>query len=74
MVTKIVELSRTDIQTMIKIADYFNITVDFLIGHKMRVDDAATIEEETLLTLYRNLTPELKASIMTIIKNIKVSS
>lgn len=46
-----------DYSTLIKIADYFHVTTDFLLGHKV---DANTLthSEELLLHLFRTLNKE----------------
>lgn len=43
-----------DYRTLVRIADYFGVTVDYLLGH----DPAAAQEDEAaLLSLYRTFTP-----------------
>lgn len=46
-----------DYSTLIKIADYFHVTTDFLLGHKVDAD-ALTHNEELLLHLFRTLNRE----------------
>lgn len=65
-----------DIGTLIQIADYFHITVDYLIGHitdpnSALAEDVLNLnkEEITLLQNYRSLSKEEKESIRLIIKN-----
>lgn len=65
-----------DIDTLIKIADYFQVSVDFLIGHSMNSvsqapaeDWTLTREETSLLKDYRQLSREEKDSIRLILKN-----
>lgn len=47
-----------DYNTLLKIADYFHVSADTLLGHKF--DSKLTRDEETLLALYRSLTLEQK--------------
>lgn len=65
-----------DLDTLIKIADYFQVSVDFLIGHSMNFtnqapaeDWALTREETSLLKDYRQLSREEKDSIRLVLKN-----
>ena len=46
-----------DYSTLIKIADYFHVTTDFLLGHKVK-EDTLTHNEELLLHLFRTLNRE----------------
>lgn len=47
-----------DYNTLLKIADYFHVSTDVLLGHN--IDSNLTRDEETLLALYRSLTLEQK--------------
>jgi len=47
-----------DYNTLIKIADYFHVTTDFLLGHT--IDNDLTQEEILLITTFRALTEEQK--------------
>lgn len=47
-----------DYNTLIKIADYFHVTTDFLLGHS--ADNCLTQEEILLLNTFRALTEEQK--------------
>lgn len=65
-----------DIDTLIKLADYFGTTVDFLIGHPTSSDTAGspvepllTKEEITLIENYRNISKEERESIHLVLKN-----
>lgn len=65
-----------DIDTLIKIADYFQVSVDFLIGHSINSvsqppaeDWVLTREETSLLKDYRQLSREEKDSIRLVLKN-----
>ena len=50
-----------DIATLVRIADYFGVTIDFLVGHKQISDTGQSIswlmseDEITVITKYRNL-------------------
>lgn len=46
-----------DYNTLVKIADYFHITTDFLLGHKVK-GNTLTHNEELLLHLFRTLNRE----------------
>lgn len=46
-----------DYNTLLIIADYFHVTTDFLLGHKVSAD-ILTHDEELLLHLFRSLTPD----------------
>ena len=48
-----------DYETLKKLADYFGVTVDYLIDHSCGL--AADHGEDELLRIYRSLTPVLKA-------------
>ncbi len=63
-----------DIDTMIKIADYFETSVDYLIGHstlRRRIEAteeyALNAEEGRLVEQYRKLSPKQRESIMSVI-------
>lgn len=45
-----------DYTTLVKIADYFHVTTDFLLGHGIK--DKLTHKEEILLNIFRTLTEE----------------
>lgn len=45
-----------DFETLKKLADYFNVSVDYLINHKSAKADS--ILENELITVFRTLTPE----------------
>ncbi len=47
-----------DYNTLIQIADYFHVSIDYLLDHQIHSD--ITHEEETLLNIFRSLTPEQK--------------
>ncbi len=47
-----------DFETLKALADYFKVSVDYLIGHPS--GEANNIEEENLLCIYRALSPEQK--------------
>lgn len=46
-----------DYNTLIRLADYFHVTTDFLLGHKVK-GDTLTHSEELLLHLFRTLNRE----------------
>ncbi len=56
-----------DIKMLMKIADHFGVSVDFLIGHTTK--DDATAEETTLVSKYRLLTKSEQDSILAVIDN-----
>lgn len=45
-----------DYSTLIKISDYFHVSIDFLLGHETELE--ITHEEETLINIFRTLTAE----------------
>lgn len=47
-----------DYETLMRIADYFHVTTDFLLGHSQAA--ALSHEEELLLRIFRSLTKEQK--------------
>ena len=47
-----------DYSTLIRIADYFQVSIDFLLSHKY--NSPITHDEETLLRIFRSLTAEQK--------------
>lgn len=59
---------RADIQTLIRFADYFHVTLDYLLGREQPVQDciAETLskEEKELIQIYRSLNGKGKDSIM----------
>lgn len=66
------QLIEPDISTLIKLADFFGTTVDYLIGHKSTTQNEftpLTEEETTLINLYRNLKKNEKNSILMVINN-----
>ena len=65
-----------DLQTLIRFADFFHVSVDYLIGYSdipARLDsmdeETETEDEARTLTLYRQLTPQEKHSIKLILQN-----
>lgn len=59
--------TQPDHDTLIKIADYFEVSVDFLIGHTAVRDPSAA--EMEFLEKYRLLSPEEQASIRMVVDN-----
>jgi transcriptional regulator with XRE-family HTH domain len=47
-----------DYDTLVRISDYFHVSVDFLLDHN--VNNSLTHSEEQILNLYRSLTPDQK--------------
>ena len=47
-----------DFNTLIRIADYFHVSTDFLLGHS--IDTQYTKDEEILLNIFNSLTDEQK--------------
>lgn len=67
-----------DIATLIRIADFFHTSVDYLIGHSNNRDIGATVysaaltpDELNLINNYKHLTPKEKQSICMIIENYR---
>ena len=65
-----------DLSTLIAIADYFYVTVDYLIGHVMASDKNSKMlslssDEIALINDYRFLSPKEKESILMILDNYK---
>lgn len=64
-----------DISALIKLADYFETSVDYLVGHVppsedgIAVDVEPTKEEAELIRNYRRLSKEEKESIQFVLKN-----
>lgn len=65
-----------DIDTLIRIADYFETSVDYLIGHtdiRRKLERVSPHElnesESTLISCYRRLNPKQRAAIHTLIKS-----
>lgn len=65
-----------DISTLAKLADYFDITIDYLVGHVPCPAQDSTVEELeltkpeiALIYNYRNLSKDEKSSVQLIIKN-----
>lgn len=61
-----------DIETLMKMADYFCVSVDYLIGHSDEHGaDVSSIsaDEAKLINNFRSLTPKQRESIVLIIKN-----
>lgn len=65
-----------DISTLMQLADYFCVSVDYLIGHLEQTDSSMTEnvitpnkEEISIINGYRKLSKEEKESIRLVIKN-----
>ena len=60
-----------DIETLIRIADYFSTSIDYLVGHGERDAGSQIISDSEfeLLFNYRNLTQKQKNSILLVIEN-----
>lgn len=61
------EKNKPDPDTLWKLADYFGVTIDYLLGREpesglvyVHTDPPLTDDEKALLNIYRNITPELK--------------
>ena len=67
------QLIEPDISTLIKLADYFDTTVDYLIGRdkqeEQSVKEDINTEEASLIKSFRHLTKEEKESIIFVINN-----
>lgn len=57
-----------DIETLIRIADYFNTSVDYLIGRSTNAVSSPGLsrDEVTLLALYRKLTSKQRGAVMAV--------
>lgn len=61
-----------DIETLCRLANYFNVSVDYLVGNDMALSPAANsarividdAEERELITLFRSISREAKDAIM----------
>ena len=60
-----------DIDTLIKMADYFNVTVDFLIGRTETPPQETTDKEQCLIREYRSPNATQKDIILNLIKSYK---
>lgn len=65
-----------DIDTLIKIADFFNTSVDYLIGHtdiERKIESVTShdlnAEESSLIDSYRKLSPKQRSSIRDVMEN-----
>lgn len=64
-----------DISTLIKVADYFKTSIDYLVGHTLPEEQniieevEPTKEEATLIRKYRRLSKDEKESIQLVVKN-----
>jgi DNA-binding XRE family transcriptional regulator len=65
-----------DIETMIRIADYFNTTVDYLVGHthlRRQMEETNPYdlnnEEQIIIDKYRNLSVKQKNCVITVINS-----
>lgn len=64
-----------DISALIKLADYFETSVDYLVGHTPPLEQTVieevepTKEEATLVRNYRHLSKDEKESIQLVLKN-----
>ena len=67
-----------DIDTLIRIADYFHVSIDYLVGRTDITKTASELttsdlnnEEQKIIESYRNLTDKQKNCISTIIESYK---
>lgn len=64
-----------DIETLIKIADYFDVSVDYLIGRKDWVDSselfACENNDKTIIDLCKKLNKKQKEAVINLIKSFK---
>lgn len=64
-----------DISALIKLADYFETSIDYLVGHTLPAEQniveeiEPTKEETTLIRNYRHLSKDEKESIQLVLKN-----
>ncbi len=59
-------IRQPDFKTLIAFADYFNVTVDFLLSHTCGSGNGTTPDEELLLHLFRNMSDHDKESFINI--------
>lgn len=63
-----------DIEILIRMADYFHVSVDFLIGHQVSENEnefRLTNDEVKLVSQYRQLTPRQQESIRMVMDNYR---
>lgn len=63
-----------DIKTLKQFAEFFGVTVDFLIGNEKPVEELTldyTIEEKAMISKYRRLSPDVRVAIGAFIDNLK---
>lgn len=67
-----------DIETMIRIADYFETTIDFLVGHttnRRKIEEThpydLNCKEQKIIDGYRSLSSKQKDCILTVINSYK---
>ena len=64
-----------DIATLIRISDYFNVSIDYLVGHRSSplppssVTDQLTLEESLILSKYRALSEKQKKVIQLLLND-----
>lgn len=59
-------IRQPDFKTLISFADYFNVSVDFLLSHTCANGNGTTPDEEMLLHLFRNMTDKNKLYLLDI--------
>lgn len=70
-------LAEPDIETLIRIADYFNVSVDFLIGNVTEEDEEEqpvpldyTVEEKDIVLKIRKLNPDIRQALTVFIDKL----
>ncbi|MCD8148269.1 MAG: helix-turn-helix domain-containing protein [Clostridiales bacterium] len=70
------DITSPDLETLINMADFFETSVDYIIGHSEISDIIETrnaydlnAEEEELIKLYRNLSPKQRSAIQQVMKS-----
>ena len=61
-----------DIETLIKIADYFNITIDYLVGRNEAAETAVSdisFKERELIKKIRNLKPQQRECVLKVVES-----
>ena len=59
-------IRQPDFKTLIAFADYFNVSVDFLLSHTCANGNGTTPDEELLLHLFRNMSDHDKENFINI--------
>ena len=70
-ITKWKHGSKPDVNTLQKIADFFQVPMNYIVGNEELPSVMLSEEEEELVLLYRKLDPKSRTAVMAMVRNLQ---